>query len=44
MTINGDIPLAELTRELWEYSTHGRYMDQEAGRRNATHRKEDSRF
>lgn len=43
VTMNCDIPVAELTRELWEYSTQGRWVDQEAGRWEATQRSEDSR-
>ncbi len=39
----GDILVAELTRELWVYSTHGRCVDQKAGKREATHCNEDSR-
>lgn len=30
--MKGDIPVAELTSELWAYSTHGRWEDRETGR------------
>ena len=42
-TMNGDIPVAVLTRELCAYSTQGRWVDQEAGRREATHRRDATR-
>lgn len=42
--MNRDIPVAELTSELWAYSTHGRCVDQEDGRREATERREDSKL
>lgn len=40
----GDKPVAELMRELWVYSTHGKCVAQEDGRREATQRREDSRL
>lgn len=36
MTMNGDIPVAELIREFWAYSIHGMLEQQEAERREAT--------
>ncbi len=41
--MNGDIPMAELTRELFAYLTQGTWVDQEAGRREATHCRDASR-
>lgn len=41
--MNGDIPVVELIRELWVYSTQGRWVEQEAVRWGATHHSEDSK-
>lgn len=44
VTMNCDIPVAELTMELWEYSTQGMWVDQKPGRWEAMQHSEDSRF
>lgn len=43
VTMNCAIPVVELTRELWEYSTQGWWVDHEAGRWEATQRSKDYR-
>lgn len=43
VTMNCYIPVAELTREFWEYSIQGRWVDQKAGRWDAMQRSENSR-
>lgn len=41
--IKGDISLAELTKELWAYSTQVRWVDQKAGCLAVTHRRAEQR-
>lgn len=42
-TMKGDIPVVELTRALWGYSTHSKWVDERVGRWEATHYRDTCR-